>query len=1021
MNNKFNKKSRLILPGGRKLYTVIEQLKHKYDYSPFIKENLINLFKEAKKKGIQKAVFIAKKAPSSYEKVLLVYKTKPLCVKDLNAPDPFKKFLISTVYLLLPDEMPPKDIDIAPNTMCTPNEEYLDLKDEKETGEKISEILRRLLADKNPFKDIPVPNMPPTEDYFYLLPKAEKGKLSVVNPLKLVQNFPPDRSYNNNNWHMTVGGQMVAEPIKPSDPCYYDILCCNAPPKDSLYKQQNFIQQRKFSAFNFSDAGILLPLAFFSFSKLPSSPTSPPVIPPGGNYPKKKYTVPKYKVPLPQKPSSPSGARQKGLVKKPRPLQTPNGNKPASSGGSGLKSSGSPALSGTQAPNSGSSTNTGIPSTISSFKNNVGIKRHKRKIVSGKGTRRANTQHYKRNAWYNSRGFLNRGSFLRVKDTIPIPKVDPEDDLGLIPSSELPDDIQINAGTNRIGLGYSTEEINSFKDDPPYLLGTGNYFTQSTYAFPTDPDFGNVATDTYQDNLFFYPFDLPFSTPQDAYYDFFVKIKGYAKNHAGSVTPAVYWTPKAPLPMPLEGACSAVFNNKLYVIGGWDGLNYLDTVWEYDPGTDIWTPKSVMPTPRRDACCGMVGGKIYVFGGFNGGLLNTTEEYDIGLDAWNPRANTLAPVSNACCGVVGTSCYIIGGNVGIPSLDNWEYNTGTNVWANKAIMPNARENLFCSAVAGKIYVMGGNNGGVAVDFNEEYDPVGDAWVMKTPIPIPLEGAITDVDGGLVYVFGGTSGGLVPFSEHYDPANDPGPNAWVPEPAFITTPREDLCGNFINSKFYAVSGNTGAGLTDVNEEYDPNALPTIDDMTTQFMFDLLGRKTNEDAFVDAFGVANSQSVVIADNGDIVVFELKLDYTPVNLTTGNLTVTLTAFKADNSLTYGTLSQVFNNITEIADDLPVHVVMRVQQSGLGNAGGQVVLNPIIELESQKVDMGDLTVNVNADINLIDRLAYGYVDYLYSNANPTPLTSKGTNYSGAGILTGLVITSRPINRYYIWDYTRN
>jgi len=71
------------------------------------------------------------------------------------------------------------------------------------------------------------------------------------------------------------------------------------------------------------------------------------------------------------------------------------------------------------------------------------------------------------------------------------------------------------------------------------------------------------------------------------------------------------WTKKADMPTPRRALSTCVVNGKIYVIGGWDGDNYLSTVEEYDPATDTWTKKADMPTPRGTLCASAVNGKIY--------------------------------------------------------------------------------------------------------------------------------------------------------------------------------------------------------------------------------------------------------------------------------------------------------------------------------------------------------------------------------------------------------------------------
>jgi N-acetylneuraminic acid mutarotase len=94
------------------------------------------------------------------------------------------------------------------------------------------------------------------------------------------------------------------------------------------------------------------------------------------------------------------------------------------------------------------------------------------------------------------------------------------------------------------------------------------------------------------------------------------------------------WTYKAPMPTPSSGFAIAVFQNKIYCIGGgvtqffnaskasWDVKLEVGFNLVYDPATNTWEKKTPMPTPRVMASASVVNGKIYVFGGYPNRTLN---------------------------------------------------------------------------------------------------------------------------------------------------------------------------------------------------------------------------------------------------------------------------------------------------------------------------------------------------------------------------------------------------------------
>ena len=78
------------------------------------------------------------------------------------------------------------------------------------------------------------------------------------------------------------------------------------------------------------------------------------------------------------------------------------------------------------------------------------------------------------------------------------------------------------------------------------------------------------------------------------------------------------WTQKAHLPQPVSGYALVAFEGRLYLFGGQNGKNYLNTVYEYNPNLDTWSQRTSMLTRRAFMGAAAVTGKIYVIGGFDG-------------------------------------------------------------------------------------------------------------------------------------------------------------------------------------------------------------------------------------------------------------------------------------------------------------------------------------------------------------------------------------------------------------------
>jgi N-acetylneuraminic acid mutarotase len=87
------------------------------------------------------------------------------------------------------------------------------------------------------------------------------------------------------------------------------------------------------------------------------------------------------------------------------------------------------------------------------------------------------------------------------------------------------------------------------------------------------------------------------------------------------------WSTRAGMSVARHGPVAAVINGLLYVVGGFDGGNYLASAEAYDPGTNTWRPVIPAFTARQSLNGAAVGKVFYTAGGFNGAHLATVEAY----------------------------------------------------------------------------------------------------------------------------------------------------------------------------------------------------------------------------------------------------------------------------------------------------------------------------------------------------------------------------------------------------------
>lgn len=179
-----------------------------------------------------------------------------------------------------------------------------------------------------------------------------------------------------------------------------------------------------------------------------------------------------------------------------------------------------------------------------------------------------------------------------------------------------------------------------------------------------------------------------------------------------------------------RGALTASFaNGTLYAIGGADtkfGTGTPVNLTEaYYPSSDTWITKKGMPTPRQHLASAVFDKKIYVVGGRIDGLysnLDSNEVYDPVKDEWT----SLAPMPSKRGGLAAATSatdgiYVFGGEEPAGTFNLAErYNPVGDSWEAGPEMPNGRHGLAAVTVGNEIHVIGGGpRPGLSVgDFNQ---------------------------------------------------------------------------------------------------------------------------------------------------------------------------------------------------------------------------------------------------------------------------------------------------------------
>lgn len=228
----------------------------------------------------------------------------------------------------------------------------------------------------------------------------------------------------------------------------------------------------------------------------------------------------------------------------------------------------------------------------------------------------------------------------------------------------------------------------------------------------------------------------------------------------------------APLPIPLDHTASAVYDDKIYVAGGFlERKVPTDKLFIYDIKKNKWKEGHSLPTPIGAALgAEFVNGTMYIIGGVNASQapVNSNFAYDPKTDSWEIKSPMPTARHHLQIVSIDEKIFALGGRIlgdGIrsedidPTLTNFDrnemYDPKTNKWTVKEPMLTKRSG-FAAAVPedGNIYVFGGQGVRKVENRVEKYDPKLDKWTFEKNMPLARYGIKAVPYGDKIYIFGG---------------------------------------------------------------------------------------------------------------------------------------------------------------------------------------------------------------------------------------------------------------------------
>ena len=278
---------------------------------------------------------------------------------------------------------------------------------------------------------------------------------------------------------------------------------------------------------------------------------------------------------------------------------------------------------------------------------------------------------------------------------------------------------------------------------------------------------------------------------------------------------------------PRSGTAAFTINNTGYIGAGYDGDNYLTSVWAYDIEGDYWSQKADFPGVARNAAVGFeINGTGYIGSGYDGlNELNDFYSYDPVTNTWTEIAEfPSTPRRNAVAfGVNGYGYFGTGFDGENDRKDFWKYDPSSNSWAElQGFGGNKRRAATTFTIDGMVYLGTGVSNGVNLDDFWVFDPSTENWSKKSDLDKEDEYDIVRSNSvgfslnGYGYIACGLTSGSVNTVWEYDPLTD----SWEKKTSFEGSTRQDAVAFSNSSRAFVGLGRTGSLYLDDLDEFLP---------------------------------------------------------------------------------------------------------------------------------------------------------------------------------------------------------
>ncbi|MDC0920975.1 immunoglobulin domain-containing protein [Opitutales bacterium] len=219
------------------------------------------------------------------------------------------------------------------------------------------------------------------------------------------------------------------------------------------------------------------------------------------------------------------------------------------------------------------------------------------------------------------------------------------------------------------------------------------------------------------------------------------------------------WETLNSISLTLSGFGSAILNDRIWLIGGWDLSNNFQTVNVIDPTNLTLTNGLSLPLSLRASTAISIDDKIFLIGGYANQTSDSVLCYDSISNSWNFKSSMPTARYNTKLVLFENKIWAIGGKTLESSIFHTtveSYDYVSNSWQTEASLNTPRYSPTAWVANGKIYVAGGSNGSNSLQSIELYDPLKKQWSFAGNLPVNIGVADAVVLDDTVYVIAGST-------------------------------------------------------------------------------------------------------------------------------------------------------------------------------------------------------------------------------------------------------------------------